>query len=426
MSENSVLKDLLLDSKDGEWGKSESFENSVEMKVIRGADFENVRSGDLSSVPIRHVARRHAIRKKLQPHDIIIETAGGGKNRPTGRTLFLSESKFQNASLPLICASFARFIRINPKKANSNYIFWLLQHLYRTEVLRKYHTQHTGVARFQWTVFSKNEMLQLPPLKIQDKISSILSDFDDSIEVNFRRIKILEEIAQTVYNEWFVHFRYPGYENEEIMETPHGPKPKGWKILKAKDFGKVITGKTPSKRNPENFGDFMPFIKTPDMHGSIFCIKTSEMLSKIGAESQRKTTLPPNSLCTSCIGTAGIVSITSVQSQTNQQINSVILNIIAEREFLYFVLKKLKPTIELYGAAGATMTNLSKGKFMNLEILHPGKELVSKYSEIVAPMFDEIQILQKKNEVLKQTRDQLLPKLISGEIDVSQLNLYIR
>ena len=94
----------------------------------------------------------------------------------------------------------------------------------------------------------------------------------------------------------------------------------------------------------------------------------------------------------------------------------------AEREFLYFALKKLKPTIELYGATGATMTNLSKGKFMNLEILHPGKELLSRYSEIVAPMFDEIHILQKKNEILKQTRDQLLPRLISGEIDVSQPN----
>lgn len=258
-----------------------------------------------------------------------------------------------------------------------------------------------------------------PPLPMQQKIASILSAYDDLIEKNNRRIKILEEMAQTIYKEWFVNFRFPGHKKVKIVDSELGKIPERWEVKKLKDFGEIITGKTPSKKIKEYYGDYMPFVKTPDMHGNIFCIYASEYLSRAGVNSQKTKTLPPNSLCVSCIGTAGIVSIISEPSQTNQQINSIVFYDTSAREFLYFALIDMKDKIKQYGSAGATMVNLSKGKFENLNFLCPNSNLMVKFHHLTASMFDEIKALQYKNANLSSTRDLLLPRLISGEVDVA-------
>ena len=120
---------------------------------------------------------------------------------------------------------------------------------------------------------------------------------------------------------------------------------------------------------------------------------------------------------------AGSVSITSEVSQTNQQINAVILNNIKNREFLYFVLFDLKETIRQYGSTGATMINLSKGKFESLPVLLPNKIILNHFNKLTASKFELIKNLQLKNINLRKTRDLLLPRLISGEIDVENLDI---
>ncbi len=264
---------------------------------------------------------------------------------------------------------------------------------------------------------------QLPPIKIQSKIAAILSAYDDLIENNTRRIKIQEEMAQVLYHEWFVKFRFPGHEKVKMVESELGMVPEGWEIRALADFGKVITGKTPSKKVSENFGDFMPFIKTPDMHGNMFIIQTGEYLSNKGAASQKNKILPPNSLCVSCIGTAGIVSITNSKAQTNQQINSIVLDKEEYREFLYFALLGLKNVINQYGATGATMINLNKGKFVALKVICPKSKNISKFHDSTSAHFDLINNLLVKNINLRRTRDLLLPKLISGEVDVENIDV---
>lgn len=154
------------------------------------------------------------------------------------------------------------------------------------------------------------------------------------------------------------------------------------------------------------------------MHSGIFVISTNEMLSNIGANSQKNKYIPSWSICVSCIGTAGVVALTSVTSQTNQQINTLVPESKIFTEYLYFVLKSLKKTIENYGATGATMTNLSKSKFEALEMLLPSFELVKSFHESSNPIFKQILVLMRKNENLKQQRDMLLPKLISGQIEL--------
>lgn len=265
--------------------------------------------------------------------------------------------------------------------------------------------------------------VNLPDQKTQQKIASVLSTYDNLIENNTRRIAILEEMAQRIYKEWFVDFKYPGHENDELVDSELGMIPEGWEVKSLDTLGSIITGKTPSKKKNHFYGKDVPFIKTPDMHGNIFCTSTKEYLSNVGAESQNNKTLPKDSLLVSCIGTAGIVSITAFKSQTNQQINAIVPWKGILREFLYFSLRDLKDTINLYGATGATMVNLNKSKFEGLKISYPKNELISIYCNVVKPIFNNIKLIQLKNHNLCQTRDHLLPKLISGQVDVSDLNI---
>lgn len=258
----------------------------------------------------------------------------------------------------------------------------------------------------------------VPSLNTQQRIADILSAYDKLIENSQRRIKILEAMARGLYREWFVHFRFPGHKNLPRVASALGEIPEGWKVKKIEDLGKVITGKTPSKANAAYFGEDVPFLKTPDMHGNMFILGTNEYLSDFGAASQAKKTLPAGSICVSCIGTIGVVSITTAKCQTNQQINSVVLEDPISREFLFLRLQDAKQTLENLGSNGATMGNVNKGKFETLEIVSPPTVLLTRYHQFAKPIFSQILALAGKMENLRRTRDLLLPRLLSGQIEV--------
>jgi type I restriction enzyme S subunit len=255
-----------------------------------------------------------------------------------------------------------------------------------------------------------------PPLQTQKRIADILSAYDDLIENNLKRIKLLEQAAQNIYKEWFVNLRFPGHENTPINEETGLPV--GWVKGTISDFGKVVTGKTPSTKKPEFYGGNMPFIKTPDMHNSCYVVNSSNKLTKAGSAVQSNKTLPKNSVMVSCIGTAGIVAITSEPSQTNQQINSVIFDSSFKTYYFYCFASRLKQLLEGLGSNGATMVNVNKGKFENIEIIIPSEDYLTKYSDKVEPMFNQILTLLSQNQKLKAARDILLPRLMNRTIEV--------
>jgi type I restriction enzyme S subunit len=257
-----------------------------------------------------------------------------------------------------------------------------------------------------------------PPLSVQRRIAGILSAYDDLIENDQRRIKILEKMARSLYREWFVLFRFPGHDKVKMVSSPLGPIPQGWEVNAIQQFGEVITGKTPSKANLDFYGQDVPFVKTPDMHGNMFILETGDSLSMAGAESQANKTIPAGSICVSCIGTIGVVSLTTEDCQTNQQINSVILARGETREFLFIQLQDLKQKLENLGSTGATMGNVNKGKFESMEILAPPDDLLERYHRLVEPTFSETLNLSRRIQNLRRTRNLLLPRLLSGHIEI--------
>lgn len=246
----------------------------------------------------------------------------------------------------------------------------------------------------------------------QRKIGICLKQFDDKIEENKRINNNLEQQAQSIFKYWFVDFE------------PFGKKiPTDWCNGTIDDLAKdIVCGKTPSTKKADYYGTDIPFITIPDMHDKIYSITTERYLSVLGANSQAKKNLPKNSICVSCIGTAGLVTLVAEESQTNQQINSIIPKDGFSPYFIYLLMQTLSDTINKLGQGGSTIVNLNKSQFAKIQVTIPAIPAMTDFDKIVSPIFEKILQNQKENLCLTSLRDNLLSKLMSGELDVSNID----
>lgn len=305
-----------------------------------------------------------------------------------------------------------RVAKIIPVKADANYIWSCLSDSAYRNLL-----YNMGQGAAQPNVSGGQiEALEipLPPLFVQQKIASILSAYDDLIDNNRKRIALLEKAARLLYEEWFVRLQFPGHEHTPVVDGV----PQGWERKTVDDIGTVITGKTPDTSRASYYGEDVPFIKTPDMHGNVYVIETESSLSKEGADVQPKKYLPKNAILVACIGAKlGVVSLSPGVSQTNQQINAVVVHDKAATYFAFFTLRDFKPRLEAIGG-GATMPNVNKSKFGSLDFLLPSETLLRAFDEFCKPVFTQIMSLQIQTQKLQAARDLLLPRLMSGELAV--------
>ena len=181
---------------------------------------------------------------------------------------------------------------------------------------------------------------------------------------------------------------------------------------------KVVTGKTPSTKNEEFWNGNIPFITIPDMHNQVFTINTERTISEIGA----KAIIPKNSISVSCIATVGLVSISTADSQTNQQINSIILDNEYDLYYLFEFLSEQEEYLKNI-AGGSTTYNINKNTFENIEVPYLPEEKIIEFNNLVWNIFEKIKLNQKENETLAQLRDTLLPKLMNGEIDLDKIEI---
>ena len=253
----------------------------------------------------------------------------------------------------------------------------------------------------------------MPSYDEQQRISSILKTIDRKIKGNKEINKNLEQQAQAIYRSWFVNY-----------EPFDGTKPDDWSDGTIDDLGtEIICGKTPSTKKSEYYGGNTPFITIPDMHGCVYIVSTERYLSDAGVASQPKKTLPPNTVCVSCIGTAGLVTLVSEESQSNQQINSIIPKEGISVYYIYLLMQTLAETINKLGQSGSTIVNLNKTQFGKIQVMIPSKRVLQDFDSLCRPLFDTILSNQKENINLSELRDTLLPKLMSGELDVSDIDL---
>ena len=270
--------------------------------------------------------------------------------------------------------------------------------------------------------------LDLLPRENQDKIANILSAIDDKIQINNQINQELEAMAKTLYDYWFVQFDFPDQNGKPYKSSGgkmvYHPElkreiPEGWGVETLKDFeSKIITGKTPSRANSDNFGGEIPFITIGDIRGNTFVYSTSESLTDLGASVQQNKYLPEGSLCVSCIATVGEIGFTTEWSHTNQQINSIVFEDETNRYYLYFALKNYFENANASAKTGNTFANMNKEDFSGIRIILPRNEIKNNFHKITEPYFAQIKCLQGQNQELTQLRDWLLPMLMNGQVKV--------
>jgi len=260
-----------------------------------------------------------------------------------------------------------------------------------------------------------------PPLITQERVASILSAYDDLIENNTRRIQILEDMGRRLYEEWFVRFRFPGHENVKMVESQLGLIPEGWEISTVAETFDVLGGGTPSTSVEEYWHDgsinwYAPTDLTRS--GQVFIDESGDKITQLGLAKSSARMFPPFSVMMTSRATLGVIAINTTEACTNQ---GFINCIPSERLPLYVQFHWLKQNVGLFIslATGATFKEITKGNFKQIKLILPAAILINRFQNLVEPMMQQLLNLQRKNSNLRRTRDLLLPKLISGEIDVS-------
>lgn len=322
-------------------------------------------------------------------------------------------------------------ITVDPNKADVHFLYYLFNSPEQLQYIRNSSIQ-TGVPHTNLGILKKTPV-KIPPLVMQKKIASILTALDDRITLLRETNTTLEAIAQALFKSWFVafdpvHAKQQGREPEgmdastaalfpdSFEESELGLVPMGWRVGKVADIGEVICGKTPPTSDTTNYGDDVPFITIPDMHNLLAVTSTNRSLSILGANTQKKKTLPAGSICVSCIATAGLVVRVTTPSQTNQQINSVVPFSKWGKSFPLFTLRRIGDAVRAGGSGGSVFHNLNKSGFEQLQVLFTSEHLALAFDDVVEPLIEKIIANQKQAQTLANLRDTLLPRLISGQL----------
>lgn len=260
----------------------------------------------------------------------------------------------------------------------------------------------------------KNLSLNLPSVSVQQKIASILSAYDRLIENNTRRIRLLEQMAENLYKEWFVRFRFPGHENVEMVNG----LPKGWERTKLIKNIKTSSGGTPSRNRSEYYknGD-IPWIKTGELQDCIL-INTEECITEDAVNNSSAKIFPKGTLLMAMYGVnVGKLGISEIEATCNQACCVFTPKHIDYKYYLFHYFKSIREYL-LSISFGAAQQNLSQELIKSIKVLFPDEKTNFSFVKEVEPLFREISIIQQQNQLLIRQRDLLLPRLMSGKLEV--------
>ncbi|WP_026663546.1 restriction endonuclease subunit S [Butyrivibrio proteoclasticus] len=259
----------------------------------------------------------------------------------------------------------------------------------------------------------KSVIIAKPDIETQRQIADVLSAYDDLIENNQKQIKLLEEAAQRLYKEWFVDFRFPGHEDTEIVDGV----PDGWKKGNVGHLFKTVLGGTPSRNIADYWGGDIPWINSGEVN-KLRIIKESEFITERGLNNSSTKLMPKHTTVLAITGaTLGQVSYTEIETCANQSVVGVYDETGEYSAYIYLcITNEIKKIIS--EAIGGAQQHINKEVVNKFEILLPSFDVNERMKAIVVPMFDKITNLYFEIERLSEARDRLLPKLMSGEIEL--------
>ena len=358
-----------------------------------------------------------------------MRSAGGGAKFCGGDTLFaritpcLENGKiaqFKAAATQVAFGSTEYWVfRARENVSDPAYVFYLAT----SEIIRgPAEKSMSGASGRQRADIASVEDLEVPApdFPTQRRIASILSAYDDLIENNMRRIAILEEMARRIYEEWFVRFHFPGHEQVKMVESELGLIPEGWEITNLDSVAEYINrGLTP---------------KYDDMAEGLVINQKCIRGQKLSYELARKQSKPIpvgkrirygdvviNSTGVGTLGRVAQVLDERANCTADTHVTIVRPGGLVKTHFFGMALLALEQYFEQQGVGATGQTELGRSRVAETIFVLPPYVLQGKFDELVVPMRGLVTKLTTKNANLRATRDLLLPKLISGELDVSSL-----
>lgn len=392
-------------------------DNGVPLVKVSNFTEDSIDISGLVFIP-EDIARTYS-KYQLKPDDIVIQTVGSWATNPqsvVGKVIKVP-NRANNALLN------QNAVKLLPKSfVDNRYLFYRL----KSSDFKNYIIGCGQGAASQASITLDSIRafnFQLPPIEEQRRIAAILSAYNELIENNTQRIQILEEMSQRVYKEWFVHFRFPGYESVRFVESQLGPIPQGWSVAKLEEVCKRITDGSHS--SPTSVETGKPMASVKDMHDWGINLSSCRRISDDDFERLVRNDCKPRKNDVLIAKDGSYLKHTFV---IDEEIDLVILSSIAilrpneniNPNLLALYLKQPEIKQRMKGfVSGAALPRIILQDFRQFKTLVPPIELQNEWTKLAEPMLNSCRSLVRKNEVLKRTRDLLLPKLISGEIDVS-------
>ncbi len=374
-----------------------TFENSG-VNFIKSESLGNSRNIDRSKFAfISEQTHEKLKRSQIEKNDILFSMAG----------MFLGKTGIVTDDLvPANTNQAVAIIRIDTEKANHEYVYYYLN---QRSVVQAVNASSAQSAQPNINLKQIGQIeIDLPERKLQDKIVSILSAIDFKIEKNNQINENLEQQAQSYFQELFVDNADPEWTTGTIS-----------------DLGIVVGGSTPSKAKPEYYTETgIAWITPKDLsiNKSKFVFHGENDITELGLKNSSAVIMPEGTVLFSSRAPIGYIAIATDEVTTNQGFKSVVPKQEIGTPFVYFFLKNTLPVIEGM-ASGSTFKEVSGSTMKKVPAVIPDAETLAKFNNFCATIFAEQRILEEQNQSLAILRDNLLPKLMSGEIDVSDVQL---
>lgn len=402
------LKDLTVDGK-GSYGIGAPAIPYQEDKLtyLRITDIND--DGSLNFSDLKSVDAEDAEKYILKENDIVFARTGNS----TGRSYF-----YEKQHGTFVYAGFLIKFSLDPNKVNPGILKYYTHSKPYFDWVNSF---DTGATRGNINAKIYGDMeIELPSRKVQDKIVSILSSLDRKIELNNKINADLEEMAQAIFKNWFVDFE--PFKDGKFVDSELGMIPEGWKVGRADDFYQINIGKTPPRKEHKWFSTSPAdkiWVSIANMGNSgIFISDSSEYLTKEAVDRHNISMVPRNTILLSFKLTVGRVAIADKELTTNEAIARFILSDDKYMEYLYLYLKNFD--YNSLGSTSSIATAVNSKTIKGMQMLQPSDKIIDAFHIQVNPIFEKIRSLTKENSRLSLLRDTLLPRLMSGELEIPE------
>ena len=320
-------------------------------------------------------------------------------------------SLVENLTEPTTFESSIIRVRVDETKIRPRFLFyWLRSHIGRGRISAI--VTGVNVKGIKGSVLKKVKV-PCPKIDLQDQIVGYLRTYDDLIENNRRRIRLLEQAARLLYREWFVHLRFPGHEHVKI----NNGLPEGWEKKTAFDVMDVLSGGTPKTKIPAYWNGDIPFYTPKDATECAYVQDTIKSLTEEGLRHCNSKLYPKNTIFITARGTVGKINLAQTSMAMNQSCYALVAQPPINQYFLYFAMidgvEQLRSR-----AVGAVFNAIIRDTFKLIPFTVPDSKIIKIFTEHVSHILQQVDVLSAEIRKLAQARDLLLPRLINGEIKV--------